>query len=174
MKIKYNKISTTFESSKLLKRLSFSPNTGNQIENKNILQNNFIENKNYVKFNDSQEQIKDNNYNHIIEQIDISKNKSNSSTKKKNIKMNKTINIKNFSYFTQLSYLICCIKDSNNNPVNALLDFKKKIISEEQIFKYHFLFKSLKHAFNSNVEDNNEFYQFFLKEKNTTEIKNNK
>ena len=79
-----------------------------------------------------------------------------------------------YPYFTQLSYLICCQKDSNDNPVNALLEFKKKIISEEQIFKYHFLFKSLKHAFNSNVEDNNEFYQFFLKEKNTTEIKINK
>ena len=176
MKIKYNKISTTFESSKLLKRLSFSPNTINNLETKNnILQNNYIEKKNYEKINDdSQDQIKDKNYNNIIEQIDISKNKSNKVMKKNNIISNKTINVKTFGYFTQLSYLICCHKDSNDNPVNALLEFKKKIISEEQIFKYHFLFKSLKHAFNSNVEDNNEFYQFFLKEKNTTEIKINK
>ena len=47
---------------------------------------------------------------------------------------------------------------------NVLNDLQRKVT----------IIKSLKHAFNSNTEDNNEFYQFFLKEKNTTEIKNNK
>ena len=174
MKIKYNKISTTFETSKLMRRLSFSINAVNNIENKNILKNNFLENRKYEKFNDSQEQMKDKNYNNIIDQLNNSKNKSNNvlkNTINNVISSNKTIKFKTMSYFTQFSNLICCQKDSINNPVNALIEFKKKIISEEQIFKYHFLFKSLKNVFNSNTEDNNELYQFILKEKNTIEIK---
>ena len=174
MKIKYNKISTTFETSKLMRRLSFSINAVNNKENKNILKNNFLENRKYEKFNDSQEQMKDKNYNNIIDQLNNSKNKSNNvlkNTINNVISSNKTIKFKTMSYFTQFSNLICCQKDSVNNPVNALIEFKKKIISEEQIFKYHFLFKSLKNVFNSNTEDNDGLYQFILKEKNTTEIK---
>ena len=174
MKIKYNKISTTFETSKLMRRLSFSINAVNNKENKNILKNNFLENRKYEKFNDSQEQMKDKNYNNIIDQLNNSKNKSNNvlkNTINNVISSNKTIKFKTMSYFTQFSNLICCQKDSINNPVNALIEFKKKIISEEQIFKYHFLFKSLKNVFNSNTEDNDGLYQFILKEKNTTEIK---
>ena len=174
MKIKYNKISTTFETSKLMRRLSFSINAVNNKENKNILKNNYLENRKYEKFNDSQEQMKDKNYNNIIDQLNNSKNKSNNvlkNTINNVISSNKTIKFKTMSYFTQFSNLICCQKDSVNNPVNALIEFKKKIISEEQIFKYHFLFKSLKNVFNSNTEDNDGLYQFILKEKNTTEIK---
>ena len=174
MKIKYNKISTTFETSKLMRRLSFSINAVNNIENKNILKNNFLENRKYEKFNDSQEQMKDKNYNNIIDQLNNSKNKSNNvlkNTINNVISSNKTIKFKTMSYFTQFSNLICCQKDSINNPVNALIEFKKKIISEEQIFKYHFLFKSLKNVFNSNTEDNDGLYQFILREKNTTELK---
>ena len=174
MKIKYNKISTTFETSKLMRRLSFSINAVNNIENKNILKNNFLENRKYEKFNDSQEQMKDKNYNNIIDQLNNSKNKSNNvlkNTINNVISSNKTIKFKTMSYFTQFSNLICCQKDSVNNPVNALIEFKKKIISEEQIFKYHFLFKSLKNVFNSNTEDNDGLYQFILREKNTTELK---
>ena len=174
MKIKYNKISTTFETSKLMRRLSFSINAVNNIENKNILKNNFLENRKYEKFNDSQEQMKDKNYSNIIDQLNNSKNKSNNvlkNTINNVISSNKTIKFKTMSYFTQFSNLICCQKDSVNNPVNALIEFKKKIISEEQIFKYHFLFKSLKNVFNSNTEDNDGLYQFILREKNTTELK---
>ena len=174
MKIKYNKISTTFETSKLMRRLSFSINAVNNIENKNILKNNFLENRKYEKFNDSQEQMKDKNYNNIIDQLNNSKNKSNNvlkNTINNVISSKKTIKFKTMSYFTQFSNLICCQKDSVNNPVNALIEFKKKIISEEQIFKYHFLFKSLKNVFNSNTEDNDGLYQFILREKNTTELK---
>ena len=38
--------------------------------------------------------------------------------------------------------LICCFKN-DKNPVQLIINFKKKIISEEEIFISHFLLKSL-------------------------------
>ena len=34
-----------------------------------------------------------------------------------------------------------------NDPINYLIHFKKKVLSEEEIFTHHFLLKSLRHAF---------------------------
>ena len=49
------------------------------------------------------------------------------------------------SFKIKLKVLFCIF--NKNDPINYLINFKKKVLSEEEIFTHHFLLKSLRHAF---------------------------
>ena len=145
LNIKYKRILTTFE------RSSLSLILFNNI-NKPKFKNNFI-NENDLKssFNNSKSKIKNLN-------INFNNNNFIKNNIENKISLNNFNENKNSSKCEYFLYLICCFCNINDNYVEKLLNFKKKIISEEEIFKSYFLLKSLKKVL---IDKNNEF-----KEKN--------
>ena len=122
---------------------------------KTILKNNFIENNNSNFANEIDKSICLNSDNLKREIKDIKKyenspniNYNNTCRKvinqnNKNLYFNNThLNRKNQKKMNYYINLICCFKN-DNNPVQLIIKFKKKIISEEEIFVSHFLLKSL-------------------------------
>ena len=151
--IKYKRIETTFEKSSL--NLLLYSNTNLIESKKTIMKNNFVvenNNSNFVNGFDKSICLNSNNlknselnlknfssninYN-TCRKISNQNNKNNFFFNKSYLKLKKNKN--KFKYYL---YLICCFKN-NNNPVQIIINFKKKIISEEEIFITHFLLKSL-------------------------------
>ena len=120
--------------------------------NKPEFKNNFIiENDIKSSFNNSKSKIKNLNINFNNNNL-IKNNIENkiSLNKKYNLNFNENKNSSKCKYFL---YLICCFCNINDNYVEKLLNFKKKIINEEEIFKSYFLLKSLKKVL---IDKNNE------------------
>ena len=116
--------------------------------NKPKFKNNFI-NENDLKssFNNSKGKIKNLN-------INFNNNNFIKNNIENKISLNNFNENKNSSKCEYFLYLICCFCNINDNYVEKLLNFKKKIISEEEIFKSYFLLKSLKKVL---IDKNNEF-----------------
>jgi hypothetical protein len=149
LKIKYKRIENTFEKSSL-NLLLYNNNNINESK-KTILKNNFIENNNsnFVNGIDKSMYLNSNNLKSELNVKNFSTNINYNTCRKvinqnnKNLYYNNThLNRKNQKKMNYYINLICCFKN-DNNPVQLIIKFKKKIISEEEIFVSHFLLKSL-------------------------------
>jgi hypothetical protein len=59
----------------------------------------------------------------------------------------------NSLFFYTFKSFLCCF--NKNDHIHYLINFKKKILSEEEIFTHHFLLKSLRKAlFEKNINKN--------------------
>ena len=149
LKIKYKRIENTFEKSSL-NLLLYNNNNINESK-KTILKNNFIENNNsnFVNGIDKSICLNSNNLRSELNVKNFSTNMNYNTCRKvinqnnKNLYFNNThLNRKNQKKMNYYINLICCFKN-DNNPVQLIIKFKKKIISEEEIFVSHYLLKSL-------------------------------
>ena len=150
LKIKYKRIENTFEKSSL-NLLLYNNNNMNESK-KTILKNNFVienNNSNFVNGIDKSTGLNSNNLKSELNFKNFSTNINYNTCRKvinqnnKNLNFNNPhLNKKNQKKMKYYINLICCFKN-DNNPVQLVINFKKKIISEEEIFISHFLLKSL-------------------------------
>jgi hypothetical protein len=176
MELKYKKAEEIFEGNKFIKYLRMNTqlnvtNFSNQV--KTVKSNNYIiksDNKNNKKENSSLINIMEfeNKYDLFKKKkknisLNLNESPSNSdncivsksknqnfrtTTQNKHIKKKLTIitNINKKPLFYSTLKSVFCIFNKND-PINYLINFKKKVLSEEEIFTHHFLLKSLRHAF---------------------------
>ena len=184
MQLKYKKAGEIFEGNKFIKYLRMNTQLKltniTNINNKTIKNNNYIDNKNDKKkikknnnsslnimnFENKFDILKKKKKKVLIMDNDSHSNSYNTINLKSksfnNQQINKFLNKKltittnsneNSLFFYTFKSFLCCF--NKNDHIHYLINFKKKILSEEEIFTHHFLLKSLRKAiFEKNINKN--------------------
>ena len=144
-KKKLSRIGKTKISKDFFKQLNLEPKSNeNFSECKSISYNNYINNQEYKNIdNNNSSKLSNNNY---------YKNNTHFDNLIQRVKLN------NYDIFCYLIGFLHYRKTSKIKIMKNLIDHKKKIISEEEIFSLHYLLKSLQ----NNLMQHNKFKNFFI------------